>query len=231
MKDFKEIFKTLEENSKTEIKPETKPETKPEVKPIEIKTPEEIEVSKLTKEEILDILFTFFPDLKNYRIPEEELLKAVYQAVKVHKLNPLKKECYIIPFWNKKRNVYELQIITNYLTYIKKALHSGLCQGIKVYSKKDADGNIYAQATVWRKGWVHPVEVMVHLDEFQRRMEGKPMWKEMPRLMLEKCALARAFRIAFADILAELPYTEEEMPTPEILEISEISEKSETKEE
>lgn len=198
-------------SSQTTFKPTTTP-TQAQ-KPASAPKKEPKFLANLTDEEVIEKLKFLFPQL--LPVDDLEIKKAFYIATKLHNLNPLLKECYFIPFWDKKNNKYKIEIVVSYMTYIKYALAHGLCDGFYVISKKDEEDKLYAEATVWRKGWKHPVQMRVYLNEFEKTSkEGKEEmnpWIKMPRFMLEKVALARTFRTAFVDVIGHLPYTEEEI--------------------
>ncbi len=84
------------------------------------------------------------------------------------------------------------------------------------YSQKDGrviSATAYVRRWV-RDGWVD-VDDTAWFEEFcQYRKDGKPMrqWQDRPRVMLSKCAEARALRRAFPNDLAGL-YIAEEMPS------------------
>lgn len=74
----------------------------------------------------------------------------------------------------------------------------------------DANGTLVAAYVAVKKlvaGTWHEVEESAFYEEYRG---GSPIWKKMPRVMLAKCAEARALRRAFSSDLSGL-YTQDEM--------------------
>jgi len=73
-----------------------------------------------------------------------------------------------------------------------------------------------ATSTVWRKGAPRPTSASAYWDEYRQMTGGvlAHMWKNMPRLMLGKCAEALALRKAFPEELSGI-YTSDEMEQAE----------------
>ena len=152
-----------------------------------------------------------FPYLKN--ISDAEIIKAISVA-KYLGLNPLKKEVHLVPYGN------TVQLIVGYTEYIKRANRSGKLNGWKVNFGKD-EIDEYAEVVIWRKDWEHEFKWKVYLSE---AMQNSPTWKKMPRFMLRKVAIAQAFRLAFPDETAHLPYEEAEIIVEDISNITEAEE-------
>lgn len=55
----------------------------------------------------------------------------------------------------------------------------------------------WAKVTLWKKGHEHPIVATVYWDEIYPDIGAAPLVKQMPRLMLGKCALAQALRRAY----------------------------------
>lgn len=55
----------------------------------------------------------------------------------------------------------------------------------------------WAKVTLWKKGHSHPIVATVFWDEIYPDVGAAPLVKQMPRLMLGKCALAQAIRRAY----------------------------------
>lgn len=55
----------------------------------------------------------------------------------------------------------------------------------------------WARVTVWKKGHEHPVVSTVYWSEIYPNVDTAPLVRQMPRLMLGKCALAQAIRRAY----------------------------------
>ena len=115
-------------------------------------------------------------------------------------LNPLKRDVYAIPYGN------NFNIIVGYEVYLRRAQRSPLFQGFE--SGVDGEGeHLHGWAKIHIKGWVVPLHHKVYFNEYK---QNNKMWREKPRTMIEKVALAQAFRRAFPADLGGLPYIEEE---------------------
>jgi RecT family len=55
----------------------------------------------------------------------------------------------------------------------------------------------WARVKVWKKGHEHPIVATVYWDEVYPDVGAAPLVRQMPRLMLGKCALAQAIRRAY----------------------------------
>jgi len=55
----------------------------------------------------------------------------------------------------------------------------------------------WAKVTLWKKGLEHPTVAKVFWDEIYPDVGAAPLVRQMPRLMLGKCALAQALRRAY----------------------------------
>jgi len=55
----------------------------------------------------------------------------------------------------------------------------------------------WAKVTLWKKGLEHPTVARVFWDEIYPDVGAAPLVRQMPRLMLGKCALAQALRRAY----------------------------------
>lgn len=55
----------------------------------------------------------------------------------------------------------------------------------------------WARVRLWKKGHDHPIVATVYWDEIYPDVGASPLVKQMPRLMLGKCALAQAIRRAY----------------------------------
>jgi len=178
------------------------------------------------KEKVKKIKF-LFPELEG--VPEEEILKAVALA-KYYNLDPLKKQVYFVPFRmfdtlgdKKVLRKVTVQLVVSYLEYVKRAERSGKLNGwnIKI---EDLGNDMIARVTIWRKDWEKEFVWEVYLSEVKKDTRS---WREMPKFMLKKVAIAQAFRIAFPEETQELPYEEAEIITePEVIEV-EVKKESE----
>lgn len=118
-------------------------------------------------------------------------------------LNPFKREIYPIGYGN------NFNVITGYEVYQKRAERTGLFDGYETEWEEDANGNIKTcTCIVYRKDRSHPTKQKVYFAEYNL---GNSIWKSKPHTMIEKVAIAQAFRKAFPDELGGMPYTAEEL--------------------
>lgn len=138
--------------------------------------------------------------LVGQRVPRE-LAVQFLQICQAFKLNPFKREIYLIPYGN------QANIIVGYEVYLKRAERSGKLAGWKVWIEKDGD-EIKACIRIKRKDWDEPFEHEVYLREYKRDTQ---IWREKPYTMLKKVAIAQGFRLAFPEELGGIPYTQDEV--------------------
>ncbi|MBQ3922182.1 MAG: phage recombination protein Bet [Spirochaetales bacterium] len=121
-------------------------------------------------------------------------------------LNPFKREIYGIPFKGK------LQIVTGYETYLKRAERTGKLNGVKM--RYEPEGNdLKCIVEIYRKDWTMPFVHEVYMSEYNTRNN---LWASKPKTMLRKVAMSQAYRMAFPDEFAGMPYTQEETPVNDI---------------
>jgi len=156
------------------------------------------------QDNVVELVKVLFPHLQG--VSDIEIRKAVALAKHLG-LDPTKKEVHFIPFKG------SLQLVVSYTEYIKRAERSGKLNGWDVAVGKDEVGT-YAETTIYRKDWEHPLKWKVYLSEVRK---DTPSWKSMPIFMLKKVCIAQAFRLAFPEETNELPYEESEL-VPEIPE-------------
>lgn len=116
-------------------------------------------------------------------------------------LNPLKDEIYFIKYGTEPGKA-----VINYLTYVKRALRTGLLTGWNVKLDKDDFGE-KAVLTIYRRDWDEPFVWETYRHEFDQK---RATWKAMPLHMLRVRVIGQGFRICFADELIGMPYTEGE---------------------
>ncbi|MBX0310835.1 MAG: recombinase RecT [Sulfurihydrogenibium sp.] len=172
---------------------------------------------KVSENNIVEAVKMMFPHLAT--VSDSEIMKAVGIA-KYLGLDPVKRECHFIPFRG------SLQVVVSYTEYIKRAERSNKLNGWDVVVGKDGI-DTYAETTIYRKDWQYPLKWRVYLNEVKK---DTPSWKSMPIFMLKKTAIAQAFRLAFPEETASLPYEEAEvMSEPAIINepVKEISKEPE----
>lgn len=151
--------------------------------------------------------------------------------------DPRRKQAHLVTF-KKKIKVYDPQqnkqvdqwvlkanTIFSYHFFITKAQETGEMQGLKIEdgigkyanpnTKMITDEN-FCKVTVTRKGcpyeftaW-YPEFVKTKKDYTSGEITITEMWLKMPKMMLQKCAIANALRLAFSEALVGM-YISEEM--------------------
>jgi len=140
--------------------------------------------------------------------------KMFTELCKARKLNPFLKEAYVIKFGNN-----PAQIVVGKDAVLKRAIthpqFNGREQGIIVKNdngieerkgtfKLQDEELVGAWAKVYRKDWEYPVYITVSFDEVaQKKANGQlnSNWGSKGATMVEKVALVRALREAFAEEL------------------------------
>jgi phage recombination protein Bet len=167
---------------------------------------EKVEKPVRTNEDVREMIGAvriLFPHLSN--VPDAEIAKAIALAKRLG-LDPIKREVHFVPYRG------SLQLIVGYAEYIKRAERSGKLNGWNIETGRD-DIDLYAEISIYRKDWDHPLKWRVYLNEVKK---DTPSWKSMPLFMLRKVAIAQGFRLAFPEEVSELPYTEDEISTVEM---------------
>ena len=102
---------------------------------------------------------------------------------------------------------------------MKRAERTGNYAGFKVWVEGNvASLSLKACIEVCRKDWVEPLYHEVEYSEYVcKTRDGVPtrFWKDKPKTMLKKVVISQAFRLAFPDELAGMPYTQDEIYTVE----------------
>jgi phage recombination protein Bet len=154
-------------------------------------------VVKTTEGNIVEMVKVLFPHLVS--VSDVEIVKAVNLA-KMMGLNPLGKECHLVPYKG------SVQVVVSYLEYVKRAERSGRLNGWSVAIGKDSV-DTYAEVIIHRKDWQFPFQWKTYLSEVKK---DTPTWRSMPLFMLKKACITQAFRLAFPEEVAMLPYEEAE---------------------
>jgi len=153
-------------------------------------------IAAMSPAEINSAMQIVFPNLQKH---EYEL------GVKIANefgLNPLKREIYLISYGSK------LSIIIGYEVFLKRAERIGNLDGWKCETLVE-DDDLIARVTIHRKDRAFPFVWDVCLREYD---QNNKMWKDKPRTMLKKVAIAQSFRLCFPEELGGLPYIADEMP-------------------
>jgi len=135
-----------------------------------------------------------------------------FEIAKEYGLNPFKREIYISKYGS------NCSIITGYEVYIKRAERSGQLDGWSATTFGSvATNDLKATVTIHRKDRSQPFVWEALYDEcVQKTREGRvtKFW-EKANFMTKKVAISQGFRLCFSDELGGMPYTSDEMPTPE----------------
>jgi len=118
-------------------------------------------------------------------------------------LNPATKEIWAIKAGGR------LQLMTGINGFLKIANSHPQFDGMEVEFEWEEKGLIAATAKVYRKDRRFPSIATAYMAEYGKQT---PIWKQMPSIMLSKCAKSLAIREAFINELGGL-YTQEEMPS------------------
>lgn len=138
------------------------------------------------KENAIDFLKTFSIRLSNSETSNFIEICDRYQ------LDPFKKEIHLAG--NK--------IVVGYEVYLKRAEKTGRLAGWKTeFSMEDKE--LCCTCEIHRHDWKFPLVHKVYMSEYA---QNSPIWKKMPRMMLRKCAISSAFRLAFPCELGGMAY-------------------------
>ena len=122
-------------------------------------------------------------------------------------LNPFKREIYATTYRNKDGQTV-MSIVTGYEVYLKRAEMNPNYNGFET-EVKVVNGEMGCTCKVYRKDRTMPVTSTVWMGEYNT---GRSLWASKPRMMLEKVAIATAFRRAFPCDFGGMPYTTDELP-------------------
>lgn len=138
------------------------------------------------------------------------------EVAKAYQLNPFKREIYCLPYGHGETR--RLSIIVGYEVYLKRADQNPAFDGYETSFSLDMNE---CTCKVYRKDRKVPTSQTVSMKEYST---GKSLWVTKPRMMLEKVAIATAFRRAFPADMGGMPYTSEELPdemtTPQIRDVT-----------
>lgn len=117
-------------------------------------------------------------------------------------LNPVTKEIWAIKAGGR------LQLMTGINGFLRIANSHPQFDGMEVTNEFDGKTLVACTVKVHRKDRKYPSVATAYLAEYAK---PSPIWKQMPSIMLAKCAKSLAIREAFIQELGGL-YTAEEMP-------------------
>ena len=143
-------------------------------------------------------------DIKKYIAPKasDQELYMFVQIARSQGLNPFAREIYFIPYGDKS------SIVVGYEVYLKRVFASGLCEGFKVEIRNEGTPEEQAVYIGYRKGWKEPFEWAVKTSVYNKK---QGVWNVNPAHMIKKVAVSQGMRWQFADAIAGIPYTPEEV--------------------
>ena len=150
----------------------------------------------------------------NGSVTDQETLMFI-ELCKAQKLNPFIREAYLIKFGNSPAN-----IVVGKDVFVKRAYRNPNFEGMKagiVILK--ADGSLGGWCEVYVKDMKFPIRSEVSMEEYSK---GQSTWKQMPCVMIRKCAMVTALREAFPEDLqgmydaAEIQNVPDKLPEKEV---------------
>lgn len=162
-------------------------------------------VAPVTDKTLSDYLQAF--GLAN-QLSKQETAQFV-EIAKAYQLNPFKREIYCLPYGHGESR--RLSIIVGYEVYLKRADMNPFYDGYETSFGME-NGSLTCTCKVYRKDRKVPTSQTVSMKEYST---GKSLWVTKPRTMLEKVAIATAFRRAFPSDMGGMPYTKEEIAEAE----------------
>ena len=165
----------------------------------------------------------------NGSVNDQEILMFI-ELCKAQHLNPFIREAYLIKFGNSPAN-----IVVGKDVFVKRAYRNPNFEGMKagiVILKADGsmeyrEGSLKAPKEILIGGWCEvyvkdmkfPIRSEVSMEEYSK---GQSTWKQMPAVMIRKCAMVTALREAFPEDLqgmydaAEIRNVPDKLPEKEV---------------
>lgn len=177
-------------------------------------------------------------DVRNLICPnaDQKEVSLFLQLCKSQRLNPFVKDAYLVKYGSN-----PAQMITNYQVFNRRACrnenYAGIENGVVVLRNgeivhKDGSAVYKAAGETLLGGWAKvyfkdnrkPAYAEVALDDYST---GKSNWQKMPGVMIEKCAKAAAWRLAFPDDFKGM-YVSEEMQQAQPQQVESYTETAQT---
>lgn len=177
-------------------------------------------------------------DVRNLICPnaDQKEVALFLQLCKSQRLNPFVKDAYLVKYGSN-----PAQMITNYQVFNRRACknenYGGIENGVTVLRNgeivhKDGSAVYKAAGETLLGGWAKvyfkdnrkPAYAEVALDDYST---GKSNWSKMPGVMIEKCAKAAAWRLAFPDDFQGM-YVSEEMQQAQPQQVESYTEPAKT---
>jgi phage recombination protein Bet len=165
----------------------------------------------------------------NGSVTDQEVLMFI-ELCKAQNLNPFIREVYLIKFGTSPAN-----IVVGKDVFVKRAYrnpkYEGMRAGIVTVDKDsnthEREGSLKLPGETLIGGWCEvyvkdkkfPIKSLVSLEEYSK---GQSTWKQMPMVMIRKCAIVTALREAFPEDLqgmydaAEIQNVPDKLPEKEI---------------
>lgn len=165
----------------------------------------------------------------NGAVTDQETLMFI-ELCKAQKLNPFIREAYLIKFGNSPAN-----IVVGKDVFLKRAFrnenYNGMQAGIVILNKngemEEREGSLKVVGETLLGGWCKvflknqefAVKSVVSMEEYSK---GQSTWKQMPCVMIRKCAIVTALREAFPEDLQGLYDSSEIRTVPDKLPEKEV---------
>ena len=165
----------------------------------------------------------------NGAVTDQEVLMFI-ELCKAQHLNPFIREAYLIKFGNSPAN-----IVVGKDVFVKRAYRNPNFKGMKagiVILTKDGnmqyrEGSLKAPGEALIGGWCevyvkdmeYPIRSEVSMEEYSK---GQSTWKQMPAVMIRKCAMVTALREAFPEDLQGMYDAAEMQNVPDTLPKKEV---------
>ena len=165
----------------------------------------------------------------NGAVTDQEVLMFI-ELCKAQHLNPFIREVYLIKFGNSPAS-----IVVGKDVFVKRAYRNPNFKGMKagiVILTKDGnmqyrEGSLKAPGEALIGGWCevyvkdmeYPIRSEVSMEEYSK---GQSTWKQMPAVMIRKCAMVTALREAFPEDLQGMYDAAEMQNVPDTLPEKEV---------
>lgn len=165
----------------------------------------------------------------NGNVTDQEILMFM-ELCKVQKLNPFTREAYLIKFGSSPAN-----IVVGKDVFVKRAYRNPEYEGMRAgIVTVDTNGNTHERegslklpgetliggwCEVYIKDRKFPIKSIVSLEEYSK---SQATWKQMPCVMIRKCAIVTALREAFPEDLAGMYDSSEIKNVPDKLPEKEV---------
>lgn len=159
----------------------------------------------------------------------DEEFQVLMEIARVRCLNPLLRQVFFVARWDSKlrRETWATQVSIDGMRAIaeRTGLYAGQDEPEFI---EGPDGAVkFCRVRVWRKDWPRPAVGVAYFEEYVQTARDKEtgktgptkFWRQMPHVMLAKCAESLALRKAFPEDTSGL-YVPEEMQSGEVEEVA-----------